>query len=168
MTNIVSNISHTRTKKNKYIIFSLGNEEYGVSILKVMEMIGGIMDITHIPNTPEYIKGILNLRGKIIPIIDMRIKFGLETKDQGDRTSIIIMEVEINDNITPIGAIVDSINEVLQVDDEQIEKTPSFGVNIDTHFILGIAKAKGKVKILLDIDKVLTNEEANAINKINN
>lgn len=156
--------SFRELKENKYITFKLGREEYGVKILKVMEMIGGELEVTTIPNTPDYIKGVLNLRGKIIPIIDLRIKFGLEPKDYGDRTSIIILEIDMNDVKTPVGTVVDSITEVLQIEPKNIENTPKFGSDIDTHYILGMAKVKDKVKILLDIDKVLSGEEVNILN----
>ncbi|MDH4128609.1 MAG: chemotaxis protein CheW [Spirochaetota bacterium] len=152
-------------KKNKYITFFLDNEEYAVEIHKVKEIIS-MMHITQVPNTPEYIKGVLNLRGKVIPIIDLRLKFNMQFKKYGDRTSIIIMEIDVKGKKSFIGTIVDTVSEVLQVNDEDLAETPSFGVNINTNFVLGMAKVKDRVKILLDIDKVLTSDEINIINKL--
>ena len=158
--------SKTQTgKKDKYITFFLDNEEYGVEIEKVREIIG-IMDITPIPNTPKYIRGVLNLRGKVIPVIDLRLKFGMDFRDYEDRTSIIVMEIDLNGRKSPIGTVVDMVSEVLQISEEDLEDTPFFGVDINTEFILGMAKVKNSVKILLDIDKVLTAEELNVLNSI--
>ena len=157
--------SSRSSHKNKYITFFLDSEEYGVEIYKVKEIIG-IMDITSVPSTPTYIKGVLNLRGKIVPIIDLRLKFGLEFKEYADRTSIIVIEMDINGKITPIGIVVDTVEKVLQINEEDIEETPSFGVNINTEFILGMAKVEDTVKILLNINKILTSEELTFINKI--
>ncbi len=152
-------------KKNKYITFFLDNEEYAVDIHKVKEIIG-VMDITHVPNTPAYIRGVLNLRGKVIPVIDLRLKFGMNFKEYGDRTSIIVMEINVNERKSLLGTVVDTVSEVLQINEEDVEETPTFGVEINTDYILGMAKVKGKVKILLDIDKVLTTEELSLIKKI--
>lgn len=152
-------------KKNKFITFFLDKEEYAVDIHKVKEIIG-LMDITHVPNTPHYIRGVLNLRGKVIPVIDLRLKFGMEFKEYGDRTSIIVMEININDRKALIGTVVDTVSEVLQINEDDIEETPTFGVEVNTAFVLGMAKVKGKVKILLDIDKVLTTEEISVLKSL--
>ncbi|GMT48655.1 MAG: chemotaxis protein CheW [bacterium] len=166
MTETLSNVKDSKiVKKNKFITFFLDNEEYAVEIQKVREIIG-IMDITPIPNIPDYIKGVLNLRGKVIPVIDLRLKFGMESKEYGDRTSIIVMEIDINNRRSSIGTVVDMVSEVLQISDEDFEETPSFGVDVNTNFIQGMAKVKGKVKILLDIEKVLTADDLGVLGNI--
>ncbi|MBN2688722.1 MAG: purine-binding chemotaxis protein CheW [Deltaproteobacteria bacterium] len=147
--------------EGKYLTFELAGEEYGVEILKVKEIIG-IMNITSVPQTPEFVKGVINLRGKVIPVIDLRLKFGMNTKEYNERTCIIV--VDINNMVT--GIVVDSVSEVLNIKAEEIEETPSFGVNLYTGYILGMAKLKGQVKILLDIDKVLTSTDVSLLNAI--
>jgi len=141
-------------KEGKYLTFELGGEEYGLEILKVKEIIG-IMNITSVPQTPDYVKGVINLRGKVIPVIDLRLKFGMELAEYTERTCIIV--VDIKDMV--MGVVVDSVSEVLNIREEEIEETPTFGVKLYTEYILGMAKVKGTVKILLDIDKVLTTSD---------
>ncbi len=165
MPDVTNEKAKKMTKKKKYITFFLEDEEYSIEIHKVKTILG-MMEITPLPNTPNYIQGVINLRGKIVPIIDLRLKFGFDFQEYTDRTSIIVVEIEINNKTTPIGMVVDKVSEVLQVGDEDLEDTPYFGVNINTDFILGMAKVKDDVKILLDIDKVLTSEEAEIISKI--
>jgi purine-binding chemotaxis protein CheW len=149
----------------KYLTFKLGNEEYGLEILKVREIIG-VMDITKIPRAPEFIRGVINLRGKVNPIVDTRVKFEMETVEDTELTCIIIVEVFKNKEAIEMGIIVDTVSEVLDIQESEIEDTPEFGGGIDTKFILGMAKAKDGVKILLDINKVLTGEDFKEINKI--
>ncbi|ODS31258.1 MAG: purine binding chemotaxis protein [Candidatus Scalindua rubra] len=145
----------------KFLTFSLGNEEYGVEILKVKEIIG-LMDITTVPQSPDYMKGVINLRGKVIPIIDLRLKFSMAEAERTQETCIIVVEV----NNSLIGIIVDSVSEVLDIMSEEIEETPSFGHGIDTNFIKGLGKTKGKIIILLDIEKVLTSEDIEMVNQV--
>ena len=145
-------------KEGKYLTFTLAAEDYGLEILKVREIIG-MMDITAVPQTPEYVKGVINLRGRVIPVIDLRLKFGLEEAEYGERTCIIVVEVQSQVGSVQMGVVVDSVSEVLNINGEEIEPPPSFGARLKTQYILGIAKAKGTIKILLDIDKVLTGEE---------
>ena len=140
--------------EGKYLTFVLGDEEYGLQILKVREIIG-LMEITSVPQTPVFIKGVINLRGKVIPVIDLRLKFGMEEAEPTEETCIIV--VDIAGALT--GMLVDTVSEVLDVTVDQIEPPPSFGSSVDNGFILGMGKIKGKVKILLDIDKVLSPEE---------
>ena len=142
----------------KLLTFSLGSEGYGVSILKVKEIIG-MMDITPVPRTPEFIKGILNLRGKIIPIMDLRIKFGMATQEYNERTCIIVAEVAIKGVQKLLGVVVDMVSEVVTISDEQIEPPPEYGTNLDHNSILGIGKIKDRVIIILDIDQVFVCEE---------
>jgi len=143
-------------REGKYLTFGLGGEEYGLEILKVKEIIG-IMNITAVPQTPKYVKGVINLRGKVIPVIDLRLKFGMENLEYNERTCIIVVDIESRGLSKVImGIVVDSVSEVLNIKGEEIEATPTFGVSLNTDYILGMAKVKGTVKILLDIDKVLT------------
>ncbi|HPL63823.1 MAG: chemotaxis protein CheW [Syntrophales bacterium] len=146
------------TREGKYLTFGLGGEEYGLEILKVKEIIG-IMNITSVPQTPKYVKGVINLRGKVIPVIDLRLKFGMEHLEYNERTCIIVVDIESAGRSKVImGIVVDSVSEVLNIKGEEIEATPTFGVSLNTNYILGMAKVKGTVKILLDIDKVLTTD----------
>jgi purine-binding chemotaxis protein CheW len=145
-------------KEGKYLTFGLGSEEYGLEILKVKEIIG-IMNITYVPKTPKYVKGVINLRGKVIPVIDLRLKFSMDVMEYNDRTCIIVVDIaDKAGKKTIMGIVVDSVSEVLNIKGEEIEDTPTFGVRLDTDYILGMAKVKGGVKILLDIDKVLTTD----------
>jgi purine-binding chemotaxis protein CheW len=157
----------SKVKEGKYITFRLGKEEFGIKIEAIHQIIG-ITDITPIPHTPDYIKGVLNLRGRIIPVIDLRLKFSLEEREYDERTCIIIVEVNKGSIKMPIGIIVDFVSEVMTVTRENVEDTPYFGVNLDTAFIMGIAKLEDKIKIILDIDRVLTSEEINVLDKLEN
>jgi purine-binding chemotaxis protein CheW len=145
-------------REGKYLTFTLSDEEYGIGILKIKEIIG-IMPITSVPQTPEFVKGVINLRGKVIPIIDLRLRFGMPPIDYSERTCIIVVEIDGQAGQTMIGAVVDSVSEVLNIKAEEIEDTPTFGAKLDTDYILGMAKTESGVKILLDINKVLTAEE---------
>jgi len=145
-------------REGKYLTFRLANEEYGISILKIKEIIG-VMPITTVPQTPEFVKGVINLRGKVIPVITLRKKFGMEETEYTDKTCIVVVEILINAEKVQIGIVVDTVSEVLNIKREEIEDTPSFGTNLDTKYILGMAKMEGGVKILLDIDRVLSAEE---------
>jgi len=138
----------------KYLTFALGNEEYSVPVLKVREIIK-IMDITAVPQVPEYVKGVVNLRGKVIPVVDLRLKFGFPAQDYTERTCIIVVEVALANGSRMMSIIVDHVLEVLNVTAEQIEQTPEFGDEIQTDYMKGIAKVQGQVKILLDLDRVL-------------
>jgi purine-binding chemotaxis protein CheW len=141
-------------RAGKYLTFWLGGEEYGLEILKVREIIG-MMDITSVPRTPRFVRGVINLRGKIIPIIDLRVKFGMEVAERTEMTCIIVVDV----GSLEMGIVVDKVSEVMDIGAEEIEDAPSFGVAVDTNFILGIGKTGNKVTILLDIGKVLTRGE---------
>lgn len=145
-------------REGKYLTFGLGSEEYGLEILKVKEIIG-VMNITSVPQTPKYVKGVINLRGKVIPVIDLRLKFGMDAMEYNDRTCIIVVDIagKIGKK-TVMGIVVDSVSEVLNIKGEEIEDTPTFGVRLGTDYILGMAKVRGGVKILLDINKVLTTD----------
>ncbi len=141
-------------KLNKYLTFALSDEEYGLEILKVREIIGQ-MEITRVPRMPGFVRGVINLRGRVIPVVDLRAKFEMDKVEDTEETCIIV--VELGEIL--MGAVVDRVCEVLDIPEREIEATPSFGARIDTEFILGIGKAKGRVIILLDIRKALTSEE---------
>jgi purine-binding chemotaxis protein CheW len=134
----------------KFLTFFLAGEEYGLEILKVQEIIG-MMDITPVPRSPDYIRGVINLRGKVIPIVDLRLRFGMESAERTAETCIIVVEA----NRVQTGIVVDQVREVLSIPREEIEDAPAFGSEVETDYILGIGKAEGRVKLLLDIDKVL-------------
>jgi len=142
----------------KLLTFSLGSEGYGVSILKVKEIIG-MMEITPVPRTPEFIKGVINLRGKIIPVMDLRTKFGMESQEYNERTCIIVAEVLINGAQKLLGVVVDMVSEVVTISDSQIEPPPEYGTAIEHNSILGIGKIKDRVVIILDIDQVFVCDE---------
>ena len=145
-------------REGKYLTFTLAEEEYGIGILKIKEIIG-MMPITTVPQTPEFVKGVINLRGKVIPVIDLRLRFGMGEIDYTERTCIIVVEIDGQAGTVLIGIVVDSVSEVLNVKGDDIEDTPTFGTKLDTEYILGMAKMEGGVKILLDIDRVLNTEE---------
>jgi purine-binding chemotaxis protein CheW len=149
-------------KEGKYLTFTLAEEEYGIGILKIKEIIG-MMPITSVPRTPEFVKGVINLRGKVIPVIDLRLRFGMEELEYTERTCIIVVEIEGQTGIISIGIVVDAVSEVLNIKNEDIEDTPAFGARLDTQYILGMAKMEGGVKILLDIDQVLNTEELSSL-----
>jgi purine-binding chemotaxis protein CheW len=145
----------------KYLTFKLAAEEYGLEILKVQEIIK-MMDITKLPRTPGFVRGVVNLRGKVIPVIDLRLKFGMELLETTIKTCIIVVQVRREQAIVTMGIIVDEVSEVLDISGVDIEPAPSFGTNVEIRFILGMAKTKGSVKILLDINKVLSDEDVEA------
>ncbi|MBT3353627.1 MAG: chemotaxis protein CheW [Candidatus Scalindua sp.] len=147
--------------EGKFLTFILGKEIYGFEILKVREIIG-LMDITTVPQTPEYMKGVINLRGKVIPVIDLRLKFSMQEEEHTQETCVIVVEVEN----TSIGIIVDSVSEVSDISGGSIEEAPSFGQGIDTSFIMGLGKVKDKIIILLDIETVLSSEELEMVGQL--
>ncbi len=151
MSTAVAELESTSTK---VLTFFLGQEEYGLEILKVQEIIG-MMDVTAVPRTPQYIRGVINLRGKIIPIVELRLKFDMETIEQTEETCIIVVRA----GGIEIGIVVDKVSEVVDIAREDIEDAPSFGTSVRTDYILGIGKSEGRVKMLLDIEKVLATED---------
>jgi purine-binding chemotaxis protein CheW len=157
-------IKSSSGREGKYLTFSLSGEEYGIGIRKVREIIG-MMTVTHVPQTPYYIKGVINLRGKVIPIIDLRLKFAMEAMDYTERTCIIVVEITEGGKMIAMGLVVDSVSEVVNIREGDVDDTPAFGNAIDTDYILGMAKVGGNVKILLDIDRVFATEEIADMNK---
>lgn len=146
------------SRAGKYLAFLLGKEEFAIKVMKVREIMG-IQDITAVPQTPGYVKGVINLRGKVIPVVDLRLKFALPEIEYTQRTCIIVVQVHGESGQMLMGTIVDGVSEVLNLAAADIENTPDFGEGVATPYLLGMAKSKGKVSILLDIDQVLTTQE---------
>jgi purine-binding chemotaxis protein CheW len=149
-------------RAGKYLVFHLGHEEFGIRVLKVRE-ITGIQDITAVPRTPAHVKGVINLRGKVVPVVDLRLKFGLPEAEYTERTCIIVVQVQGDTSSMLMGIVVDGVAEVLNVTASDIEDTPDFGRGVATPYLLGMAKIKGKVKILLDINQVLISQELHGL-----
>ncbi|MEW5723352.1 MAG: chemotaxis protein CheW [Thermodesulfobacteriota bacterium] len=147
-----------RAREGKYLTFELAREHYGLDILRIREIIG-MMDITQVPQTPPFVKGLINLRGKVIPVLDLRLKFGLPEIEYTERTAIIVVEIKTDAGAVQMGIVVDTVSEVMNISGADIEDTPNFGGRIRTDYILGMAKVKGRVIILLDIGEILTDEE---------
>ena len=149
----------------KYLTVVLDNEAYGIAVLKVREIIR-LQKITPVPQMPAYVKGVINLRGRVIPVIDLRVKFGLNA-ELAERTCIVVVQISVEDgrNIQ-MGLVVDCVEEVVNLTGAEIEPTPEFGARIDTSYLLGLAKVKGVVKTLLDIQRVVSPETVERIAKI--
>ena len=152
-------------REGKYLTFSLAGEEYGIGILKIKEIIG-VMPITTVPRTPSFVKGVINLRGKVIPVVDLRLKFDMEEIAYTERTCIIVVEIAVETGSIQMGIVVDSVSEVLNIKGADMEEAPAFGAKLDTDYIMGMAKMNGGVKILLDINKVLHREEVSALDQM--
>lgn len=142
----------------KYLTFQLDREAYGIEILKVQEIIG-MMHVTRVPKTPDFVRGVINLRGKVIPVIELRRKFALGDKPDTERTCIVVVQVAKTPGLI-MGLLVDEVSEVLSVSADQIEASPSFGIETATDFLLGMGKVGRKVVMLLDVDRVLADEES--------
>jgi purine-binding chemotaxis protein CheW len=150
------------TQQGKFLTFPLGNEVFGIEIKFVTEIIG-IQSITYVPNVPVYVRGIINLRGKIIPVIDIRLKFKKPTVEYDDRTCIIVIDLKD----TSIGLIVDCVSEVLDISDEDIVPPPSYKTGFQNRFIKGIGKVGSDVKLLLDCEKIITDNEPDTLVSVN-
>jgi purine-binding chemotaxis protein CheW len=149
------------SRSGKYLSFHLGDEEYAIQVLKVREIVK-LQHITGVPETPVEMKGVINLRGKVIPVVDLRLRFGLPEKEYGARTCIIV--VELGRAATgPMGVIVDEVSEVLTLQESDIQDIPDFGAGVETPYLLGMAKVRDSVKILLDIDEALASSDLSAI-----
>lgn len=138
----------------RYLTFGLSSEQYGLEILRVREIIG-LMDIRPVPRTPEFVRGVINLRGSVIPVIDLRLKFGMSAAESTPETCIIVVNVEALE----LGIVVDRVSEVLDIAAGEIEAPPSFGAAVCTDYLLGLAKTGGHVTALLDISRVLGGQE---------
>ncbi len=146
---------------NQYLTFTLGTEEYGVPILTVQE-IKGYVPATPIPHTPAYIKGVMDLRGIIMPVIDLRVKFGMPSAEYDQFTVIIVVKVKSK----MLGLVVDAVSDVLSVKSGETQAAPEFGGQVDTRFIQGLAKAGEKLVVLLDLDRVLSEEEFTTVSAV--
>lgn len=149
---------HDTPRLNKFLTFALGEEEFGLEILKVREIIA-LMEITRVPRMPRFVRGVINLRGKVIPVVDLRVKFGMQEVEDTVETCVIV--VFLGEML--MGVVVDRVSEVLDIPEEDVEDTPEFGVSIDTAFIMGMGKPRDKVIMLLDIDMVLTEKETEQV-----
>ena len=145
-----------RAQPGKFLTFFLGAEEYGIEILAVHEIIG-MLPVTRVPRTPPFVRGVVNLRGKVIPVIGLRERFGLAPADA--ETCIIVVEARG----IALGVVVDRVSEVLVVGERDLDPPPAFGVTVHTEFLLGIAKGEGRVRLLLDLERVLTADEWHAL-----
>lgn len=153
------------SRGGKYLTFALGKEGFGLEILKVREIIG-FMEITAVPRTPSYVRGVINLRGQVISVVDLRAKFRMEPAERTEETCIIVVEIRTGDRKLSIGIVVDRVSEVLDIAAEAIEDAPEFGASIDGNFILGMGKIGQSVKILLDIDRVLAASEVQQLESV--
>ena len=151
---------------SQYLTFKLGDEVFGVDVAQVREILDYIK-ITKVPQTPDYMCGVINLRGNVVPVIDMRLKFGLEKTNTTVDTCIVVVEVELEGEKTILGALVDSVQEVFELDPEDIEPAPRIGIRLNIDFIKGMGKRDDNFIILLNIDKVFTSEEISIIEKTN-
>src|ERR1017187_4016893 len=165
VANEPSSAAQTDARAGKYLTFQLAKEEFGIRVLKVREIMG-LQEITAVPQTPMHIKGVINLRGKVVPVIDLRIKFGLPAAEYTQRTCIIVTQLQSESGQTLMGIVVDGVSEVLNLAGTEIEDTPDFGEELAGGYLLGMAKVKGKVKILLDIDRVLSTQDLHNLNSI--
>jgi len=141
-------------RAGKYLTFQLNKEEFGIPVLQVREIMG-LQDITAVPNTPDHVKGVINLRGRVIPVLCLRSRFGMAVAEHTGRTCIIVVKVRGESGDVPLGVIVDEVSEVVNIGAADIENTPDFGVGIPSPYLSGMAKIKDRVKILLNIDQLL-------------
>jgi purine-binding chemotaxis protein CheW len=146
--------TQTKAKAGKYLTFALGKEEFGIEILKVREIMG-YMAITAVPQMPDYIRGVINLRGQVIPVVDLRSRFGMEEKEITEQTCIIMVDIHQSGRSFFAGLVIDRVQEVLNIEKGNIDDTPQFGTEVNTDFLLGIGKSGSTIKLLLDIDRVL-------------
>ena len=154
MSTEIETTADTTDVAGKYLIFRLAEEEYAIPILKVKEIIG-MMGVTTVPRMPKFLRGVINLRGKIIPVVDLRVKFDMPEAEVTDETCIIVVEVECGE----MGIIVDSVSEVEDIRADEVEEAPSFAVAVSTEFLLGIGTSNGRVQLLVDIERVLSRRE---------
>lgn len=158
-------VKKQKAQEGKYLTFKLGDENYGLEIHKVIEIIG-MQDVTPVPRTPDHLRGVINLRGIIHPVIDLNKKFGMGMTEETELTCIIVVTIDRNEEKEQMGIIVDAVSEVEDIKQEEIENTPSLGTDINTDFILGMAKTKDTVKMLLDLQKILSDKDLSMISKV--
>lgn len=145
---------------DQYLTFLLDGEEYGVDILRVQE-IRGWDSVTRIPNTPDYIQGVINLRGTIVPIIDLRMRFGLEKIDYGITTVVVVLKIVRDNRERILGLVVDAVSDVYDVPEEEVKEAPNFGTSIDVNFVRGLTTANEKMVIILNVDNLFDIDELN-------
>lgn len=162
VNNISEDTARADSRAGKYLTFHLGHEEFGMHVLQVREIMG-LMEITAVPHTPPHVKGVINLRGRVIPVVCLRSKFGMGA-EAADQSCIIVTQVTGERGPIQVGVIVDAVSEVLNIAASEIEDTPNFGAGSAPPYLLGMAKIKGKVKILLDIDQVVKSTELQSLN----
>ncbi len=150
MSTEIEDVNDTDTQKDKYLTFLIGKEDYAIAISYVTEIIG-ILKITTVPQTPNYIKGVINLRGKVIPVMDIRLRFGMTARDYDERTCVIV--VQFNENV--VGLVVDTVSEVLNIPEADVEKTQSFNASANNNFISGMGKSGERIKMIIDINALL-------------
>ena len=155
------------SRVGKYLSFHVGPEEFAIGVLGVREIMG-MQDVTAVPHTPVYVKGIINLRGKVVPVVDLRLKFGMPATEYTARTCIVVVDLPGDGGSVLMGVIVDSVSEVVNIAAGEIENAPDFGEEVNIPYLIGIAKTKGKVKLLLNIEKVLTTSELTDLGKLLN
>ena len=146
----------------KYLTFKLEKEVYGIGILNVQEIIG-LLPVTRVPRTAGFVRGVINLRGRVIPVVDLRLKFGMDTKDDTEVTCIIVVQLNLSNRTLTMGLIVDEVSEVVNILGEQIQPPPEFGSETNTEFLLGMGRVGERVVMLLDVEKVLTSHELAAV-----
>lgn len=153
-----------KKRKNTFLSFGIGKETFAVSVSKVLEVLEK-QYITEIPNVPSYIKGVINFRGNIIPVIESRTKFGLSDRPKGEKYVIIVFDLRVKDKKNVVGAIADKVNDVLSFEEKNIQQVPSLGVKYNTEFLSGMIKNGDSFTMILDIDKVFSEEEVNLMNE---
>ncbi len=151
-------------RAGKYLTFRLAQEEYGLEILKVQEIIG-MMNVTRVPKVPDFMRGVINLRGKVIPVVDLRLKFNMEHLEDTEKTCIIVVQISGASQEVTVGIIVDEVSEVMDIRAEQIEPPPAFGASVETTFLLGMGKVEKEVIMMLDIDKVMSTEDLGVLDE---
>jgi purine-binding chemotaxis protein CheW len=155
-----------RAQGGKYLTFKLADETFGIDVLKAQEIVR-MLKVTRVPRAPEFVRGVVNLRGKVIPVLDLRRKFALPPVDDGERTCIVVTQITVRPGETmAMGAIVDEVSDVLDITDEQIEAVPAFGADVEAELILGVGKLEDQVVLLLDIDKLLSGVETVQMSKL--
>jgi len=146
----------------RYLTIALGDEQYGIEILKIQEIIG-VPNITTVPRTPDYIKGVINLRGKIIPVLDLRLKVGIEERAYDKKTCVVVVTMEVEEETIAVGVIVDTVLEVVTLTASDVKDSPDYGNSLDASFILGMAKWADEVLVLIDINKALSDQDKELI-----
>lgn len=154
----IQSTNRDRGASAKYLTFRLGEEEYGIGVIRVREIMG-VQHITPVPQTPPHVRGVINLRGRVIPVIDMREKLGFAPKDDDKRTCIVVLNAIVDGQDVMTGVVVDSVNEVASIDGAEIEAPPSFGTGVEVRYLTGLARNGDRVRMLLDIDQILDSDD---------